>query len=60
LNLGQDPGDYKYSSARFYETEVDDPIAIRFGLLTHCKDFEMLLEVFRETRTTDREKKSDI
>ncbi len=24
---------YKYSSAKFYETGVDDPIAIGFGLL---------------------------
>ena len=27
--------DYRYSSARFYETGVDDPIAIGLGILTH-------------------------
>ena len=36
-NLVQHPEDYKYSSAKFYETGVDDPIAIGFGLLTHYK-----------------------
>ena len=32
-NLVQHPEDYKYSSAKFYETGIDD-----FGLLTHYKD----------------------
>lgn len=27
--------DYKYSSAKFYESEEDEPIAIGFGFLTH-------------------------
>ena len=29
------PEQYKYSSAKFYETGEDDPIAIGFGMLTH-------------------------
>jgi len=37
-NLVEHPEDYKYSSAKFYETGIDDPIAIGFGLLTHCKE----------------------
>lgn len=33
--LYTNPADYRFSSAIFYEQKVDDPIAIRFGLLTH-------------------------
>ena len=29
------PEEYKYSSAKFYESEVDDPIAIGFGFIKH-------------------------
>jgi hypothetical protein len=37
-NLVTYPENYKYSSAKFYETGIDDPIAIGFGLLTHYKE----------------------
>ncbi len=33
--LAKDYLDYHYSSARFYETGVDDPIAIGFGFLNN-------------------------
>ncbi len=29
------PVDYKYSSAKFYESGIDDPMAIGIGILTH-------------------------
>ena len=32
-NLVQDPEEYKYSSAKFYETGIDE-----FGVLTHYRD----------------------
>jgi len=32
------PEEYKYSSAKFYETGVNDPIAIGFGFITHWMD----------------------
>jgi uncharacterized membrane protein YpjA len=34
-NLAKDYLDYYYSSARFYETVVDDPIAIGFEFLNN-------------------------
>ena len=30
--------EYRYSSAKFYETGVNDPIAIGFGFITHWMD----------------------
>ncbi len=33
--LSNEPADYKFSSAKFYETGEDDPIAIGFKILTH-------------------------
>lgn len=32
------PKEFKYSSAKFYETGVNDPIAIGFGFITHWMD----------------------
>ncbi len=33
-----EPADHKFSSAKFYETSDDDPIAIGFKILTHYMD----------------------
>ncbi len=33
--LCTNPADYRFSSAIFYEQNVNDPIAIGFGLLIH-------------------------
>ena len=34
--LCSDPVEYRFSSARFYETADDDLIAIGFKMLIHC------------------------
>ncbi len=36
--LCKEPAEYKFSSAKFYETGEDDPIAIGFNILTHLMD----------------------
>jgi len=36
--LSNEPADYKFSSAKFYETGEDDPIAIGFKILTPFMD----------------------
>jgi putative transposase len=36
--LCKDPLEYRFSSAKFYETGEDDPIAIGFKILTHYMD----------------------
>ena len=36
--LCKEPADYRFSSAKFYETGEDDPIAIGFKILTHLMD----------------------